>query len=312
MKNKTITVFLGTALLLLTGCDEDKYSLKFSHYIHVTDNEMACDECHGELGEPSFMAITHDTCIDCHDEPEAENVSMKTCGYCHQEKQLPNLKEWTAEPVEPLRNIFVHTGALSGKCQECHVGLLAENLSTVPKLQRSDIVNIRDEAHNSGQDCLACHVDMAPDQAPTNHEQFWMKRHGMFGMQDDAACSVCHAEESCNQCHSVMEPVSHNNMWRLQTHGIEAQWDRARCQVCHEEDSCTSCHSQARPRSHRGQWSENHCYGCHIDTPAGEGCVVCHEEGDSVQIHEDLNIWPPSHNGLAGGFNCYSCHASGN
>jgi hypothetical protein len=309
-----LTVLLGAATVLLTGCDEDKYTLKFSHYIHVTDNEMDCDECHGEVGEPSFMAITHESCTDCHDEPEAKEISMETCGYCHQEKHLPNLAAWKAEPVEPLRNIFVHTEALSGKCQDCHADLFAENLSSVPKLNQNDIVNIRDEAHSSGQDCLACHTDMAPDQAPADHDLVWMKRHGTFGMQDDAACGVCHAEESCRECHSSVQPMSHNNMFRLKTHGTLASWNRESCMVCHEEDSCVSCHSEARPRSHNGRWSAapgakytpGHCVGCHESASEGEGCMVCHEgANDVVALHEDY--WPDDlfHGVL---LNCYDCH----
>ena len=306
MNRIIISLFSGAVLVLLAGCDEDKYQLKFSHYVHVTDNEMDCDECHGELGEPAFTMLSHETCIDCHDETEAKEIRPATCGYCHEGKLGEILKARKVEPKAPRKQIFVHTEALAEKCQECHGSLLSENLTAVPKLRRDDIVQIRDDAHNSGQDCLMCHVDMDRNQEPSNHDHFWMKRHGLFGMQDDAACSVCHAEDSCNQCHSVMQPMSHNNMWRLRTHGIEAAWDRQRCIVCHEEDSCQSCHSQASPRSHRARWSETHCYGCHTDATAGEGCVVCHEEGNNVLLHEDF--WPPVHDRFGNQANCYDCH----
>lgn len=313
MKTSRILIPLlsGLLLLLLTGCDEDKYQLKFSHYIHVTDNEMDCDECHGDSAGSSFAAMSHDTCTDCHDEPEAEEISQETCGYCHEKKLLPNLKEWKPEPERPRRKLFVHTEGMAGQCQECHGEILAENLTAVPKLQRDDIIQLRDDAHNSGQDCLMCHIDMDRYQEPPSHDLYWTKRHGSFGMQDDAACSVCHSEDSCRGCHSVMQPVSHNNMWRLHTHGKIAAWDRMRCMVCHEEDSCTSCHSQASPRSHRGRWaaagmSPTHCFGCHTDATAGEGCVVCHEEGNNVLLHQDF--WPPFHDSFGNQLNCYDCH----
>lgn len=295
------------AALLLAGCDEEKHPLKFSHHLHVEDVGMDCTDCHGAPGEAAFNAVNHETCADCHDEVEAEAIRMDTCGYCHQEKLLPNLEEWQAES-EPARNVFVHTDALADRCLECHAALLDENLTVVPKLERDEIVRIRDAAHASEQDCLTCHVDMDRYLAPANHDLAWMKRHGPLGVQADAACSVCHTEDSCRECHSVMTPVSHNNLWRQRTHGIEAAWDRASCMVCHEEDSCSSCHSQVMPRSHRGRWAAagelpTHCFGCHTGATPGEGCVVCHEEGNNVLLHEDF--WPSGHDASD---NCYDCH----
>lgn len=311
MKSFIPTLLAAMAMLLIAGCDEDKYSLRFSHALHVTENGMDCSDCHGDLGEPSFKPLSHETCADCHDEVAAEEINAKTCGICHEAKLLPELKDWKAEPATPKRNIFVHSEALAGKCQECHQPLMAENLTSVPLLERNDILKIRDEAHSSGQECQTCHVGMDPSQPPVGHDQLWMKRHGQFGSQDDAACSVCHSEDSCRECHSVMEPASHNNMWRLQTHGVMASWDRATCMVCHYEDSCQSCHSQASPRSHRGQWSANskyptHCIGCHTSATAGDGCITCHENGNDVLLHEDF--WPASHDLFGNQLNCYDCH----
>ena len=308
----------GILLVLFNGCDdEEKYQLKFSHYIHVTDNEMDCDECHGELGEPSFLSMSHETCVDCHDEAEEQEFSRDTCGYCHQEKQLSLLADWQAQPAETNQAVFVHTEALAGTCQECHGSIMAEGLVIVPELKRNDIVQIRDDAHSSGQDCLACHVDMDRNQEPPSHDLYWTKRHGLFGMQDDASCSVCHTEDSCTECHSVMQPRNHNNLWRHRAHGVEASWNREGCIVCHQEDSCQVCHAETRPRSHQGRWDSpgkkpTHCIGCHTAATAGEGCVVCHEEGNDLLLHE--RFWPsgpgamPDHNLLGAAVSCYECH----
>lgn len=304
IKSLSLAFTVG-ALLVVTGCEEEEYSLKFSHALHVTENEMACDECHGELGS-SFKALSHETCIDCHDEPEEKEIKESTCGYCHVGKLGEILRESKVEPEAPLKAVFVHTDALAGKCMECHGELMGEDLTFVPKLKRKDIVRIRDDAHASGKACTVCHVDMAVDQAPQDHYQLWLKRHGAFGMQTDASCSVCHSEDSCQECHSVMQPVSHNNQFRQRTHGVIAGWDRNTCMVCHEEDSCQSCHAQASPRSHRARWSENHCYGCHTSATAGEGCVVCHEDGNNVLLHQ--SFWPPVHDRFGDQANCYDCH----
>lgn len=318
IQGATVAAFL----VLLAGCkEEEKYQLRFSHYLHVTENEMACDECHGEPGQPSFNAISHDTCIDCHEEPEAEEITTETCGLCHQEKQLalfllPELEEEeTADEVEdtPSRNVFVHTAALANQCTDCHEGLLDEELETVPMLRRSDILSIREASHGSGQACLTCHVDMDRAQEPATHDVAWMKRHGQFGIQDDASCSVCHSEDSCRECHSVMQPVNHNNIWRMRTHGVVAAWNRASCIVCHEEDSCNSCHAENRPRSHNARWAASgmrptHCIGCHNTSTPGDGCVTCHEGGNDVMLHERYWGGAPINHNQPGIENCYGCH----
>lgn len=310
-------------LVLLVGCKEDEYRLRFSHYLHVTDSGMDCSDCHGDPGQPTFNAITHDTCLDCHEETEAENITTETCGLCHQEKQvvifsLPELEEedsveTSAVEDTPSRNVFVHTEALADQCTDCHEGLMDEALVTVPLLQRSDILSIREASHGSGQDCLTCHVDMDRAEEPASHDMAWMKRHGSFGIQNDASCSVCHSEDSCRECHSVMQPVNHNNIWRLRSHGVVAAWDRASCQVCHEEDSCSSCHAENRPRSHNARWGApgfkpTHCIGCHDTSTPGDGCVTCHEGGNDVTLHE--RYWGGAsfdHSNLTTE-SCYICH----
>jgi len=377
VKTKCIIQIAAVAacLVLFAGCkEEDKYELRFSHYLHVTEMEMDCAECHGEPGQPDFNTITHATCLDCHDEPEAEEISVDTCGICHQEKQVvlyeaaamlaadqapkaetpvtadeklmeameaaddstagaetasvdvaeeepaEDVKEDVAEPAAeqtaPWTSVFVHTEALAGKCMDCHDYLLDEELETVPMLTRSDILSIREQAHGSGQDCLSCHVDMNRAQEPASHDVAWLKRHGQFGMQDELSCAVCHSEDSCRECHSVMQPVNHNNLFRTRTHGVLAAWNRASCQVCHEEDSCSSCHAQNRPRSHTGRWAASggtiptptHCIGCHNTSTPGDGCATCHEGGNDVMLHERYWGGASINHNQPGIENCYKCH----
>ncbi|MBT8041549.1 MAG: hypothetical protein HKP10_05840 [Kiritimatiellales bacterium] len=320
MKRIITILFTGSVLVLLCGCDEEKYQLKFSHYIHVTDNEMTCDECHGEPGSASFNTLSHDTCIDCHDEPEAKEITQEACGYCHQENEqqlLLMLMESADEttPAEVKDPVFMHTEALAERCAECHGGLMNEALTSVPRLSRDEVIQIRNEAHVSGEDCLTCHVNMDRYQEPANHDHAWMKRHGQLGMQFDAACSVCHTEDSCTECHSVMQPASHNNLFRRQTHGAVAAWDRASCQTCHEEDSCQSCHSQTRPRSHNARWGAPgfkpaHCIGCHNTSTAGDGCVTCHEGGNDIALHEKYWGGASFNHDILTTESCYICHWS--
>jgi len=308
-------ILVAVVVAFLSGCKEEKYELRFSHYLHVEDNGMECSDCHGEPGAV-FKPVSHETCSDCHDETATEEISVETCGICHQEKQLPTFEgvEYMAPTSRSNQQVFVHTDALADKCRDCHGSLLTEDLEIVPPLGRSGVLAIREEAHQSGQDCATCHIGMARDQAPSSHNVVWMKRHGIFGMQGDAACSVCHTEDSCRDCHSVMQPTSHNNLFRNKTHGVMAAWDRDSCQVCHEEDSCTSCHAQTRPRSHTGRWGvagfkPTHCIGCHDTSSPGDGCTTCHEGGNDVMLH--ARYWGGAsinHDTLPAGISCYECH----
>jgi hypothetical protein len=313
IKTMSSSLAAGALLLLLVACDEDKYTLKFSHHLHVTENEMSCDECHGELGQPFFTALSHETCNDCHDEPDSKEIKPSTCGMCHEGKLGDVLRDAKAEPKPVRKSVFMHTEALTGKCADCHGSIMDEQMKSVVRLKRSDVLAIREEAHASAQDCMACHVDMARDQAPPDHDQAWMKRHGQFGMLDSDSCSVCHTEDSCIECHSVMQPSSHNNMFRQRTHGVVAAWDRNSCMTCHEVDSCTTCHANTRPRSHNARWGApgykpTHCIGCHDTSTAGDGCVTCHEGGNDVMLHE--RYWGGAsfdHSKLTGQ-SCYICH----
>lgn len=270
---------LSLGLLLLSGCKEEDYRLVFSHNLHVEENGMDCDECHGGFSPEGFTRVSHATCADCHEEVESEDISKKTCGICHVQKTREEFDQLAREPRSGPRGVFVHTEALAGQCADCHGGILNEDLTSVPKLDRQDVLAIRNRSHAREQDCSQCHVDMDMDTPPQNHELDWQQRHGFFASQEDAACSVCHTENSCQECHSVTQPRSHNNLWRRKTHGVEAMWGRESCTLCHEPESCDSCHQEVKPMSHTAAWKDTHCVNCHTSPSSGEGCVVCHQDG---------------------------------
>jgi hypothetical protein len=292
-----------TALLTaMTGCDKDgPYGLKFSHFQHVTDTEMACADCHGKLGEKGFKEIDHDACVDCHeDEVDAEAITKKTCGYCHKVKNLDDLGNDKAPTPSASRGVFVHTDTLSNLCVVCHGMLVNKGKNRVPRLSRSMFVKMRTRSHALGMKCTACHIDMAADVAPASHDHGWKRRHGVHATEENVDCTVCHKEETCRECHQTTMPSSHNNLWRLKTHGIQADWDRQRCQTCHEEDFCSSCHAEVRPRSHNASWERRHCTECHSSASTGAGCATCHE--GSLEAHPNPHAagWRSRH--------CNTCH----
>lgn len=304
-EGKRFTV--GSLLLILSlvvcGCnEEDGPKLSFSHNLHVTDNGLACADCHGKATEGHFARPGHDACTDCHEEwLKSDVVDENTCGKCHAVKYLPKESK-TSSPTAPVKavGVFEHSDVLSNRCNDCHGALLAEGVKQVQPMTRRDRIAIRNRAHTSGMDCTACHRDMDAGTPPADHRENWWKRHGVLGSQDDRACGVCHQDESCRECHQTTAPDSHNNLWRLKTHGLQAAADRSRCQVCHEQDSCTACHSQARPQSHNAAWSKTHCNQCHPNSQAGAGCSLCHEDGLDGHPNPHAANWKNKH--------CDSCH----
>lgn len=311
-----MTVAVAGALAVSAGCDKKgEYRLHFSHFTHVTKYEASCADCHGPAAAGRHVRPTHAACVDCHEDwMDKKSISEETCGQCHKKRDLKELG--AMEPPEPVAapaGVFVHTDALTNRCAECHVGVMGEKMTQVPRMTRGDVLRIREGAHRSGGDCRACHVGMDPGTPPPNHGVNWMRRHGQAGAQPDNACSVCHKEQTCRECHQETMPASHNNLWRQKTHGIEAAWDRGRCRVCHEEDSCVACHSEVRPQSHTAAWRETHCRQCHPNSAAGTGCSLCHEGG--LDAHPDPHPagWRTGHctgchNGTPEGEQCKTCH----
>jgi hypothetical protein len=302
MTNKLFNCAIIFLMLFLAGCDEkDKYTLKFSHTLHVKENGMSCSDCHGDVKDGRLAWPGHKVCADCHgDMIETNEISAKTCGVCHKEKNLNDIAK-RPEYAAAAPGVFTHTAALKTECASCHAYMLAPDQDYVPKTSRSDIIMIRQKSHESGRSCDTCHSNMSPLVPPASHKKDWTRRHGSEANAPDAVCSVCHHEETCRECHETNKPLSHNNnLWRLKTHGIEASWERAKCRVCHEVDFCVECHSQTRPLSHNAAWRGTHCQNCHTSQEMGTGCVTCHFEG--IAEHPDPHAagWKNQH--------CNQCH----
>ena len=308
MKSFSQSVAFVLLSILLTGCDKDKARLAFSHNLHVTENGMACTDCHGKMTAGQFAAAGHAACKECHgDWIDTKEIGAKTCGVCHKVKDLKALPK--AEVAKAATNtvaeagsVFRHSDALTNRCAECHGALLDKKLSQVPELTRAEKIRIRERAHRWGLSCIACHEDMNRTTPPPSHSQNWTRRHGTLGTEPDNACGMCHTKESCRECHQVTKPASHNDLWRLKTHGTQAAWDRRRCQVCHREDTCTACHADTRPQSHNAGWQQNHCLNCHPSQSTGTGCTMCHKVAIESHPNPHAAGWLNTH--------CDNCHLS--
>jgi len=292
------------SVVLSAGCNkEEEYKLAFSHSQHVTENGMACVDCHEKPVDGRFARPAHSACKECHgDWVESKKIDAKTCGMCHKIKDLRELSlEKPLTLAIQTNHVFSHTAALTNRCADCHGTLFDPKVTRVPAMTRTLKLGIRGKAHRWGMDCSACHQGMDRNTPPPNHRQNWVLRHGALGTEPDNVCGVCHREQSCRECHQVTQPASHNNLWRLKTHGIQAEWNRSRCLVCHQKDSCDACHADTRPLSHNAGWRQNHCYNCHPSKSTGSGCTVCHETGIGSHPNPHAAGWRDQH--------CNNCHS---
>jgi hypothetical protein len=205
------------------------------------------------------------------------------------------------------RGVFRHAEALDGACDECHGGLFDEDADFVEARSRSDVLAMREKAHDSGRSCETCHATLRADVAPSSHRQSWKRRHGLFAREDEALCGTCHMEEGCRECHQEETPSSHSNLWRLSTHGLEASWGRESCQTCHQEDFCVACHRETRPRSHNGAWERRHGFQASWGQAS---CQTCHQVDFCTSCHSSDSGEPRSHRAAWQRRHCFQCHIS--
>ncbi len=290
-------------LIVPAGCKKDRYSLNYSHKLHVVDNEMECSACHGPAADGKMSRPDHDVCSGCHeidvDKPSAD------CLMCHRVRSPEQIEVRHKESLQGEEIIFSHEthDYLGASCADCHARAPASTSSKENVLPLKEACLIcHDDEIAPQEDCGVCHVESSPVNA--THRLDWEVNHGIESMMANSNCLACHSEDTCIECHQDKKPLDHNNAWRRITHGGEAAWNRSRCMVCHETDSCERCHDSTRPRSHRAAgWTSGsslHCSQCHFPTGA-VGCSVCHKETEHTTADDSPH--PPFT-----GFACAACH----
>lgn len=131
-------------------------------------------------------------------------------------------------------------------------------------------------------------------------------------------CLDCHralkAPTACEACHErIIKPDSHLSEFWLQEHGKEARAGIKACDRCH---SFTRSSVVVKTSSETGSYarSNDYCYNCHQNRPAGhgpewrgshggsagdrEGCLVCH------------NVMRPQKTDRATKTYCQQCHTN--
>ena len=250
-----LVLFAAPLLLLAGGCrvfraDSDRGEIIFSHGDHQEQGD--CSDCH-EGVETSTGATNgtfipaKKTCANCHDE------DIKKCKMCHR----------GAKDGIRLRRVQrklrfshkAHAARVKQGCQSCHAkskngGAVIPGHATC------------DSCHKKSRrtlDCQKCHEDLTRYRKPVSgldHGPGFAKNHGTQARQNIRACTQCHDQTYCADCHAGTSPmkaslrfperVTRQFIHRgdfLTRHVVEARSDPSGCRKCHGQRHCRSCHA---------------------------------------------------------------------
>lgn len=313
-RERWATALLGISLLLLgAGCVllerwTEPTGLRFSHGVHVIDQELACEMCHEDIGVADAPGMpSPDTCAICHSELDAEKEPGDRVDSLFQDGVFLTSRTVPLQDEVHFSHLRHVEGA--GACDACHASILEEGGADFdhPVVGMEGCMACHEE-RNQPNACATCHVEIDETWAPDTHHHQWTRLHGgraraeLDGMSDN--CALCHRESSCVACHDEQQPANHTLQFRERGHGFFARMDRDNCAVCHQPASCVRCHEETTPRSHRGMWGSpknTHCIGCHFPVQE-EGCFTCHVATPSHALAKPKPAWhTPS-------MNCRQCH----
>ena len=257
-------------------------NLKFSHDLHVNDEDVNCLDCHSSDGVRASQFTSdrllpdEDVCMGCHDDWQDE----KTCENCHTGVQpfFPKVMS----PSDFLFSHQIHIEQADIDCEVCH-GDMARIANTPPVPQMDD--------------CMRCHLDQQQPTAcqvchesnfvlrPDTHSPNWLHVHDIAALTESSDCLQCHVQVSCDNCHSgsilgrddftILDPVSiyrkdltgdkqlidrvHDLNYKF-FHGLDADTKSYDCSTCHEVQTfCVDCHQNEnnlllnKPQLHGGR-----------------------------------------------------------
>jgi len=304
------------ALVACAGCmlvdalRSGERALVFSHALHVGEEELACVSCHesAEAEEAPGMPAP-DSCAVCHDELDAEKTTERQVAALFDGLGFRAVRASRLDD-EVLFTHLTHVTAVKD-CGACHRGIEENRVvdaGVAVDMQACQRCHAESALPN---DCSDCHAEIDRDWAPPSHARDWTRLHGRDCRRSDPGaaddCALCHRDSSCEQCHRVELPASHDAHFRLRGHAVLASVDRAGCATCHEPASCDRCHAETLPLSHRGAsfggTRNTHCLTCHFPLQ-GEGCVTCHKATPSHALG------PPKPDWHTPAMDCRSCHGS--
>jgi len=283
-----ILIFTASINLLLIGNSQNKDLLKFSHKLHIIDEELECSTCH-EMAERSTtgrdnLMPTMDVCSSCHDVEDEEN-----CILCHS-----NVEEPEAVPyVESYSEKFSHALHLSKglECRSCHESIIKKSEVRPYILPKMDDCMECHQIKMASLECNSCHLE-GENLVPTSHTPNFIHNHSdlarnrVIDITGENDCSNCHKPRFCQDCHEGdnIDRLTHPLNYEF-THALEAQGKEKECSVCHiERQFCNECHrtNLVMPKNHTAGWTNTipNDGGLHRIEALNdiESCISCHEQ----------------------------------
>ena len=260
--------------------------LIFDHVLHVDENEMACDDCHGGV-ESSVTGLDNllpdmDVCADCHDVDDDDE-----CATCHTNADDPEGSVY----ITKYSQKFSHEKHLVGgfECQACHAAVLVETPTEESSLPT--MLNCQDchEMESASLECATCHM---PDDVlkPASHVAGFLHTHSDMAQTDAHSdlnglqCQSCHDDDFCQDCHEGdnVDRFTHPLNYEF-THALDARSQEKACISCHTDQTfCVDCHNdnQVLPLNHRPGWVNRVDGGLHRFEASSDlnNCIACHED----------------------------------
>lgn len=294
-RKKALLILMVLAGFYLYACKKP-VDIKFSHQLHVQENELSCDQCHPKEEGGTMGLPTMDTCAECH-EIEVDNPSEK-CLLCHTPESASKDYEVApkAKPLSYADVTFDHEVHEEVECHTCHKGI--ETSQKLAQIEFPTMLTCT-QCHNGEEapaECETCHQKIRKDRAPLNHKGDWAFLHGREARMEDRVCRYCHQKNLCQECHQQEAPRDHRTfVWKLEEHGQEATHDRRRCVACHTAGFCSDCHRLKPPSHKRGDWlvfdkNTGHAQAARRNI---RSCKVCHETSECIECHSTIILRQP-------------------
>lgn len=328
---RLVPIGIFSLLLLLLSATVFSQDLsgntKFSHRLHVVENEIECAECHSSIPESETSQ-------------DSNYPSKQNCESCHEGVKelsqygiLGTLRPPSKHPAPLYQKVkFNHRRHLDQglACLTCHA-TVKTGTDSVASYRPTMATCMNCHSDNERIDkCSVCHVNEVA--LSDIHPGDWRHLHGSRALSEKNWCSSCHkSESSCVECHRGDNVIhtSHPPNFRY-THGLDAKSKQMDCMQCHDTRSfCQSCHEENNriPLSHSTvAWRTEHgriarsdaenCASCHDVADPTCGRSGCHSDRDGVR-----GTNPPIHS--TGGmlsskgdwhsddkYFCFSCHSN--
>lgn len=291
--------------------EEDRSQLiKFSHKFHIADTGAECSQCHAGIDKSEKSSDNNltkmDQCYTCHDQKTTD------CKQCHLEKREP-YSSYKNPKRELVFSHKQHLGDQGMKCESCHKDAPQKDYVNVSILPNMETCMGCHDGAKASNDCRTCHTDIRFIK-PADHNFDFIRTHKQnVASNGSANCEMCHAEETCSECHeggnlqsfkgkgelkSSMAPsgTGGSNTMILEkshtldyvfTHRFEAKARMMECQNCHETESfCSQCHMESgkttKPAWHSVPGFIGAGGGMHAQLAKKdmENCASCHQVED--------------------------------